>query len=141
MSEKTETKIDITFPGGKKVNAEIEGFLIKTDQPVKEGGEGSAPAPFDFFLSSLGPCAGFYVLSFCQKRDIPTENLSLVQHILYNLTEDGKKFLDTIVLEIVVPPDFPEKYHKALVKVADQCSVKKKILNPPKFEVKTTVKT
>ena len=140
MSEKTETRIDITFPDGKKVNAEIEDFLIKTDQSVKEGGEGSAPTPFDFFLSSIGTCAGFYVLSFCQKRDIPTENISLVQHILYNLTEDGKKFLDTIVLEIIVPLDFPEKYHKALVKVADQCSVKKKILNPPKFEIKTAIR-
>ncbi len=140
MSEKTETKINITFSGGKKVNAEIEGFFIKTDQPLKEGGEGSAPTPFDYFLSSIGMCAGFYVLSFCQKRDIPTENISLVQHVLYNTTKDGKTFLDTIVLEIIVPPGFPEKYHKALVKVADQCSVKKKILNPPKFEVKTTVK-
>jgi len=141
VSEKTETKIAITFPGGKKVNAEIEGFLIKTDQSVKEGGEGSAPTPFDFFLSSIGTCAGFYVLSFCQKRKIPTEKISLAQHIIYNLTKDGKKFLDTIVLEIIVPPDFPEKYHNALVKVADQCSVKKKILNPPNFEVKATVKT
>ena len=140
MSEKTETKIAITFSGGKKVNAEMEGFLIKTDQPIKEGGEGSAPTPFDYFLSSIGSCAGFYVLSFCQKRDIPAENISLVQRILYNTTKDGKKFLDTIVLEIIVPQDFPEKYHNALVKVADQCSVKKKILNPPKFEVKTTVK-
>jgi ribosomal protein S12 methylthiotransferase accessory factor len=134
-------KIYITFPGGKKVNAQIEDFFIKTDQPIKEGGEGSAPTPFDFFLSSIGACAGFYVLSFCQKRDISTENLSLVQHILYKPAKDGKMFLDTIVLEIIVPPDFPEKYHKALVKVADQCSVKKKILNPPNFEVKTTVKT
>jgi len=140
LSGTKELKITISFPGGKKVNADMEGFLIKTDQPVKEGGEGSAPTPFDFFLSSIGTCAGFYVLSFCQKRDIPTVNLSLVQHLLYKTTEDGKVFLDTIVLEIVVPPDFPEKYHKALVKVADQCSVKKTILNPPKFEVKTTVK-
>jgi len=40
----------------------------------------------------------------------------------------------------MVPPAFPEKYHKALIKVADQCAVKRTIMNPPKIEVKTTVK-
>jgi putative redox protein len=49
-------------------------------------------------------------------------------------------FLDKIVIDILVPPDFPEKYHKVLIKVADQCAVKKTIMHPPKFEVKTTVK-
>jgi len=39
-----------------------------------------------------------------------------------------------------VPPDFPEKYHRALIKVADQCAVKKAIMNPPQFEVRTAVK-
>jgi ribosomal protein S12 methylthiotransferase accessory factor len=140
MSETTELTITISFPGGKRVNAEINNFTIKTDQPVKYGGEGSAPTPFDFFLASIGTCAGIFVLSFCQERKIPTEQLSLVQHLVYKTRGNGKVFLDTIVLEIVVPPDFPKKYHKALIKVADQCSVKKMILNPPKFEVKTTVK-
>ena len=53
---------------------------------------------------------------------------------------DGMRFIEKIVIDISVPPDFPEKYHTALVKVVDQCSVKKFIMNPPKFEIKTTVK-
>ena len=57
-------EIKITFPGGKKVNAEMGSRIIPTDQPVSSGGEGSAPTPFDYFLSSLGTCAGIYVLSF-----------------------------------------------------------------------------
>jgi putative redox protein len=43
------------------------------------------------------------------------------------------------VIEITVPSSFPEKYLKALIKVADQCAVKKAIMNPPKFEVKARV--
>ena len=133
-------EIKISFPGGKKVDAEINGFTIHTDQPVKYGGENSAPSPFEHFLASIGTCAGIYVLSFCQERKIPTEHMSLVQRLEYGKREDGKTFLDKIVIEIFVPPEFPEKYHKALIKVADQCAVKKTVLNPPKFEVKTTVK-
>ncbi|MFZ3136118.1 MAG: OsmC family protein [Thermodesulfovibrionales bacterium] len=133
-------EIKITFPGGKKVNAELDGFTIKTDQPIKYGGENSAPSPFDHFLASIGTCAGIYVLSFCEGRKIPTENISLVQRLEYDKTPDGKTFIDKIVLEIIIPHDFPEKYHQALIKVADQCAVKKAIMNPPKFEVKTLVK-
>jgi ribosomal protein S12 methylthiotransferase accessory factor len=80
------------------------------------------------------------VLSFCEERKIPTEQISLVQRLEYGKTQDGKTFLEKIVIEIIVTSDFPEKYHKALVKVADQCAVKKTIINPPRFEVKTTVK-
>ncbi len=68
----------ICFPGGKRVNATYKGFTIKTDQPIESGGEGSAPTPFDLFLASIGTCSGFYVLSFCQARNIPTEKIRLV---------------------------------------------------------------
>ena len=133
-------EIKITFPGGKKVNADVNGQVITTDQPVKYGGEGSAPSPFEHFLASIGTCAGIFVLSFCQERKIPTENISLVERLEYGTNPEGKPFLDKIVIEIIVPPDFPEKYHKALIKVADQCAVKKAIMAPPKFEVKTAVR-
>lgn len=133
-------EINISFPGGKKVDAEINGLVIRTDQPVKYGGEGSAPSPFEHFLASIGTCAGIFILGFCQERKIPTENMSLTERLEYAKNEEGKMFLDRIVLEIVVPPDFPEKYHNALIKVADQCAVKKAIMNPPRFEIKTVIK-
>lgn len=133
-------EIKISFPGGKRVDAEFNGFTIRTDQPTKYGGANSAPSPFDHFLASIATCAGIYVLSFCQERKIPTEHVSLIQRLEHGKTEDGKTFIDKIVVEIIVPPSFPEKYQKALIKVADQCAVKKAIMNPPKFEVKTTVK-
>jgi ribosomal protein S12 methylthiotransferase accessory factor len=131
--------IRITFPGGKKVNAEMNGRVIATDQPMTQGGAGTAPAPYALFLASIGTCAGIYVLSFCKERGIPTEGLSLAQRLEYVTSPEGRTGLDKIVIEIQVPAAFPEKYHNALVKVADQCAVKKTIMNPPKFEVKTVV--
>lgn len=132
--------IKITFPGGKKVFAEIDGMVIKTDQPKQYGGEGTALSPFIHFLASIGTCAGIYILGFCQERSISTEGISINQQMIYIPVGDGKMELDKIVLDVIVPPDFPEKYLKAIVKVADQCAVKKAILNPPKFEVRASVK-
>ena len=48
----------ISFPGGKRVDAEFGGMVIQTDQPPQGGGEGSAPTPFALFLASMGTCAG-----------------------------------------------------------------------------------
>ena len=71
--------MNVSFPGGKMVNARYDGLEIATDQAVDSGGTGSAPEPFDYFLASLATCAGIYVLGFCQKRDIPHGGISLTQ--------------------------------------------------------------
>ncbi len=132
--------IKITFPGGKKVYAEINGMVIKTDQPKEYGGEGSAPSPFIHFLASIGTCAGIYIHGFCQERNIPVEGILINQQMVYIPIDEGKMKLDKIVLDITVPPNFPEKYLKAITRAADQCAVKKTIINPPNFEVKASIR-
>ena len=126
----------ITSGGGKKVNAEYRGFTIETDQSVLGGGEGSSPEPFSLFLASLGTCAGIYVYSFCQKRDIPTDNVRIVQ--THHRREDGKG-IGRVSLEIEVPQDFPEKYRNVLADAAGLCAVKKQIQNAPDFDITTKI--
>ena len=128
-------EMKITFPGGKKVNAELGGIVIPTDQPVEDGGEGTAPSPFIYFLASLGTCAGIYVLSFCQQRGIATEGMSLSQRMEFGVDESGKRRLSRVTLDIMLPPGFPEKYRNAVVKTAEPCTVKKVISNPPEFVI------
>lgn len=128
-------EIKITFPGGEKVNAEINSRIIPTDQPVTAGGEGSAPTPFDYFLASLGTCAGIYVLSFCQQRQIATEGLALTQRMEFTATADGKERLAKVAIDIDLPPGFPEKYCNAIVKTAELCTVKKVLMDPPEFVI------
>ena len=128
------SQMTVTFSGGKKVDASYNGFTIATDQAVDSGGDGSAPEPFDYFLSSIATCAGIYVLGFCQKRELPFEDVRIVQS--WERDNEGKR-IATIRIDIEVPPDFPEKYHKALIRAANQCSVKKTLENPPDFIVET----
>lgn len=128
-------EMKITFPGGEKVNAEFDGRTIPTDQPPEAGGEGTAPTPFEYFLASLGTCAGIYVLSFCRHRQIATEGLTLTQRTEFAPAADGKMRLARVVMEITLPRGFPEKYRNAVVKAAGLCSVKKVIMDPPEFEI------
>ena len=123
-------ELKVTFSGGKRVEAEYKGFTIKTDQPVYQGGDGSAPAPFDLFLASIATCAAFYVLAFCQGRGIPVENASVVMRTEKN---QETKRIEKFIIEINLPPDFPKKYEKAVIRAVDICSVKAHIVNPPEF--------
>ncbi len=70
-------EMTIDFPGGARVDAHFGSFVVPTDQPPQGGGQGSAPTPFATFLSTIGTCAGIYVLGFCQQRGIPTEGIRL----------------------------------------------------------------
>ena len=127
----------IDFPGGARVDAHFGSYTVKTDQPPTGGGEGSAPTPFAVFLSSMGACAGIYVLGFCKQRGLPTEGIRILQKAIPDPFNRG--MVGKVQFEIQVPSDFPEKYHRALVRSAEQCAVKKHLEHPPEFEIFTKV--
>ena len=129
--------MEISFPGGKKVDAFFQGFTIKTDQSEKDGGEGSAPTPSFLFLASLGTCAGIFALNFCQKRKIDTQKLKLV---LDFKTNEKSHMVEKIRITLTLPSSFPEKYIPAIVKAVDLCYVKKHLHEPPEFETITQKK-
>lgn len=124
--------MEITFEGGKIVTARLGKHNIRTDQPLDNGGGDTAPAPFDLYLASFGTCAGIYVKSFCDNRNIPADGIKIIQSHEWN-NETGLPV--NIKIDIKLPPDFPEKYKASLVHVAELCKVKKSILSPPRFEI------
>ena len=126
--------IKISFPGGVAVAAQVDEFEILTDQPVADGGQGQAPSPYDFFLSSIGTCAGYYALQFCRQRDLKTDNLSLTLDI--DRDPETRKLLK-VKIDIQLPEEFPGKYQRAIVRATEQCSVKKALSAAPEFIVKT----
>lgn len=127
-------EIEINFEGKKKVTAVISGYTVKTDQRKEVGGDAEYPTPFEMFFASLGTCTGHYVKSFCDQRNIPAGQIRLFMHIERS---NDNKTIQKVITEIVLPPDFPEKYKSAVIKAAESCTVKKFIMNPPEFEVIT----
>lgn len=127
----------VTLPGGKKVVAHYKGFNIVTDQPRHQGGEESAPSPFDLFLASIGTCAGIYVQSFCERREIPYQGIEIIQSME---TDPNTRLPVKFDLEIILPQDFPEKYKDSVIQAAELCLVKKTIAIAPAFNVTSTYK-
>ncbi len=128
--------MEVYFPGNRRVSARYEGFVIDTDQSVESGGDGSAPAPFDLFLASIGTCAGIYVLRFLQQRGLSTEGAGVVMR--QELNSEG----DTVTklsLDIRLPADFPPKYREAVIRAANMCAVKRHLENPPLIETQVVI--
>jgi ribosomal protein S12 methylthiotransferase accessory factor len=128
-------KIEVSFEGNKKVNANVNGHIIKTDQPIAGGGDGTAPTPFDLFLASIATCAGIYIKGFCDQRGLPSENIKITQDMEFSKETN---LVSMINIEIKVPADFPEKYVDALVNVASLCKVKQHLIKPPTFNLFAT---
>ena len=124
--------MQISFPGGVSVAAQLGEFSVLTDQPVAAGGDNSAPSPYALFLGSIGTCAGFFALRFCQQREISTEGLGLS----LDIDRDAEtRELRKVKIDIHLPAGFPDKYRKAIIKATDQCAVKQAIIAQPEFEV------
>lgn len=124
------TKVQVGFPGGKKVAAKVGDHIVLTDQPHARGGGDEAPSPYGLFLASIGACVGYYALVFCQSRDISCEGMAVWGEFR---SEHGT--LADAELHIRPPEGFPEKYRDALLRSVDRCSVKRSILADPEIRV------
>ena len=114
----------ITFPGNQRVDVAYKSFTMQTDQTAENGGDETAPEPFELFLAGLGSCAGIYAKSFCDARDISTSGMQLV---LDAAMEEGKTLLQGIKIVLYVNQEFPEKYIRAIIKTMDMCAVKNQL--------------
>lgn len=124
-------RLDVTFPGGVKVDATYRGHTLRTDQPQPMGGD-TALSPLDVFFASIATCMGFYALRFCQERNLPTEGLGLTLNTERN--PETKRY-ETVTVTVRTPDAFPDKYRQALHRAVDLCAVKRHIVEPPEFSV------
>ena len=120
--------IQITFPGGKRVDAGVDGFTLHMDQSRDEGGDGAHPTPSHLFFTSLAACSGYYALVFCQERDIDIAGMSLA---VTTDTDEKTHMVTAMDMRLTLPPGFPDKYRNAVLKAMGQCYVKKHLAAPP----------
>jgi len=125
-------ELQISYAGKKRVNAQVEGHTILTDQSVEEGGENSAPSPLQYCLASLGTCAAVYVLAYLEARELPSQGVKIIQTQVF---DEKLHRITAVKMDIQLPPGIPEKHKKAIVRSAQLCTVKKLFENPPAFEV------
>ena len=127
--------IEIVLGENKKVSANIDNIIIMTDQPIEDGGQGTAGSPFDLFLASIGTCTGYYVKEFCQRRNISTEGIKILQQTEYDSTTH---LVTDIKISITLPESFPDNFRNAVIAAAGKCKVKRHLEKPPRIQLALT---
>ncbi len=126
--------IDIVFNLGMSVDAKLDnGKTIRTDLSIKDGGEDTAPTSFDLFQAAMATCAGVHAKKFCDQHNLDNTGLALRAELAF---DEKETLIQSVTYHITLPPNFPKKYHDALVQAVDQCPVQKNVLEAPKFHVR-----
>lgn len=106
----------ITHEGGVKFAAQIREHRVLVDQPVRGGGEDSAPMPLELLGASLGTCVALYVQQFCHARGLPYQGMRVEVD-----PQGAQGRIGRFDVRIVLPEPLPPQYSSMLERVARSC--------------------
>lgn len=125
--------IEVNLLDGFKVQAQVDALSIIADQPALKGGSGDFPSPYEYFLASIGLCAGYYIQSYCRARNIETKDITILQKNIKQVDQSNKLLIE---LNIKLPTDLSEKDRTGILRSIEGCTVKKTISAMPEFAIK-----
>ncbi|MDC1173924.1 OsmC domain/YcaO domain-containing protein [Bacteriovoracaceae bacterium] len=125
-------QVNVRFLENLKLEANFDDFSIKTDQPIRYKGDGTAPSPFDYFLASSALCAAYFVKIYCKARDIPTEDIKLTQN---NIVDPENRYKQIFNIQVELPASISEKDKEGILRSMDRCTVKRVIQNDLGFQI------
>lgn len=132
----TEAKIKLVSGEGLKQKIEIIGdgkFLLASDAHKNIGGDYSAPAPYDYLLTSLAACTAMTIQIYAKRKNIPLARVEIELEIKKVETENATK-IDFIKKNISLFGDLSQEEKQKLLEIADKCPVNRTLQNGIKSE-------
>lgn len=93
-------------------------------------------SPFLLFLASVGMCSAYYAKEFILGRNLPLENVSIIESVSYN---NEIHMAENITIHVELPESFPQKYKNAIKSAISHCTVKRHLGTPPSIEIQTSL--
>jgi putative redox protein len=121
------SSISVRHLGGDRLQIETRGHAFRTDQPVEDGGDDTAPTPTELFLSGLAACVAFYAQRFLRRHGLATDGLAVTCNYAWaqNPTRIGE-------IELTVDaPSLPSTRMEAFSRVIEHCTVHNTLQQPP----------
>jgi uncharacterized OsmC-like protein len=130
MATDTAT-IRVVHQGGDRLLMTVRGHEIRSDQPVADGGDDSAPTPTELFLASLAGCVTFYAERFLRRHELATDGLVVTCKYAWvaNPTRIGEIDLT------VEAPGLPPERLEAFSRVVGHCTVHNTLRQPPEVRI------
>jgi ribosomal protein S12 methylthiotransferase accessory factor len=125
-------EIKVNFLDKLRLEAKFDDFTVVADQPIRYKGDGSAPGPFDYFLASSALCAAYFVKLYCNTRNIPTDNIRLLQN---NIVDPEDRYKQIFKIQVELPADISAKDRQGILRSIERCTVKKVVQTGPEFVI------
>jgi len=124
--------VRVAHLGGDRFDINIRGHIIRTDQPVGDGGEDTGPTPTELFIASLAGCVAFYARRYLERHSLPTEGLAVDADF-----EMGSRpaRVARINVHLTIPDGVPTERREALLAVASHCTVHNSLTSVPEISV------
>ena len=124
--------VTVTWGGGSRFTAAIRGHTLTVDQPREGGGEDTAPMPLELVPAALGTCVALYVQRFLATRELDASGLTV------EVSASGAANphrLARFEVRVTIPGGVPEKYHDAVRRAAEGCTVHHTLTHQPEIVV------
>jgi len=118
--------------GGVQFEIKARQHTVVSDQPAENGGFDEGMTPPEFFLASLGSCAGFYAAQYLRKNKLATEGTMV--RVTADKAKDPAR-LDNFRIEVEVPADLSEKDREGVEQSVHDCLIHNTLLHPPKISL------
>lgn len=127
-------QVKVKFLDNLRLEASFDDYKVISDQPIRYKGDATAPGPFDYFLASSAMCAAYFVKAYCLARDIPTNDISIIQD---NIIDPENRYKQIFKITAEIPETISEKHRKGIISSMERCSVKRVVQNLPEFKIDT----
>jgi putative redox protein len=123
-------EVKINHLGDVQFEIVARGHKIYCDQPIEAGGYDEGMTPPEFFLASLGACAGYYAAEYLKTRKLPMDGLNV------RVTAEkvkGPARLDDLKIFVDYPHKVDPRHYAGLDKAVHACLIHNTLTHPPKI--------
>lgn len=109
-----------SIPGTLRQEVVIgDGHRLVTDEPVRLGGDGSAPAPHELLSAALAACISTTVVMYARTKEWPLERVEV------DVDYDHKATPRRFEVDVRLQGDLDEEQLARLERVAESCPVRR----------------
>lgn len=109
-----------SIPGTLRQEVVIgDGHRLVTDEPVRLGGDGSAPAPHELLPAALAACISTTVVMYARTKEWPLERVEV--DVDYDHRATPRRF----EVDVRLQGDLDEEQLARLERVAESCPVRR----------------
>ncbi|MBI5417367.1 OsmC family protein [Candidatus Poribacteria bacterium] len=127
--------IIIKYEEAKRFSGESRGHKIIIDQKLENHGTDRGMMPTELLAASLAGCIGVTIVPFCKRHNVSLKGLEIEAN--YTIEENPHRIGSMAIrIDFLNTESIDANIKKAILKIANECTIHNTLTNQPKMEIK-----